>query len=321
VCPGPPPVSDSLNHTSIVIGARGSGAKVKCFEHNDAADLERVLRDAIASGQPRTHRPWRKILIIIEGVYSMEGEAACLREIVMIKKRYGAYLYLDEAHSIGAMGATGRGLAEHAGVDPADIDIMMGTFTKSFGAIGGYIAADRAVVDAVRASSDGALHASSLSTGCVVQALASLELIMGLDGTGIGKAKIRQLHDNANYVRDELARRGFEVLGSRDCPVIPIMLYNPSKIPAFSRECYDRGVAVVVVGFPATSVIESRARLCISAGHTRKELEWAVEMLDEAADAIGIKYGRGGIGGGLAPVSPSGRPVPPFEAALSKKNK
>lgn len=103
--------------------------------------LEKVLREAVIQGQPRTHRPWRKILIIVEGVYSMEGSIVNLPEVVALKKKYKAYLYLDEAHSIGAMGPNGRGVTDYYGIDPADIDIMMGTFTKSFGSSGGYIAA------------------------------------------------------------------------------------------------------------------------------------------------------------------------------------
>ncbi|GBG71492.1 hypothetical protein CBR_g8908 [Chara braunii] len=136
-------ISDSLNHSSIVAGVRGSGAKVKVFKHNSPEHLEQVLRKSIAEGQPRTHRPWKKVLIMVEGVYSMEGEMVRLPEIVAIKKAYKAYLYLDEAHSIGAVGPTGRGVCEYAGVDTADIDIMMGTFTKSFGSCGGYIAGSK----------------------------------------------------------------------------------------------------------------------------------------------------------------------------------
>lgn len=137
VGPGDLVISDALNHASIVNGVRGSGAKVKVFKHNNAGHLERVLRNSIADGQPRTHRPWKKVLVVVEGIYSMEGEMCNLAAIVEVKKKYKAYLYLDEAHSIGALGRTGRGVCEQLGVDTADIDIMMGTFTKSFGSCGG----------------------------------------------------------------------------------------------------------------------------------------------------------------------------------------
>jgi hypothetical protein len=119
-------VSDALNHASIVSGARGSGAKVAVFAHNDVDSLEGVLRAQVARGQPRTRRPWKKVLVVVEGIYSMEGELAPLPDIVAVCKRYRAYLYLDEAHSIGALGRTGRGVCEALGVDPSDVDVMMG---------------------------------------------------------------------------------------------------------------------------------------------------------------------------------------------------
>uniref|UniRef100_A0A8C3IFY7 serine C-palmitoyltransferase n=1 Tax=Chrysemys picta bellii TaxID=8478 RepID=A0A8C3IFY7_CHRPI len=133
-------LSDELNHTSLVLGARLSGATIRIFKHNNMQSLEKLLRDAIAYGQPRSRRAWKKILILVEGIYSMEGSIVRLPEIVALKKRYKAYLYLDEAHSIGAVGPTGRGVVEYFGMDPEDVDVLMGTFTKSFGAAGGYIA-------------------------------------------------------------------------------------------------------------------------------------------------------------------------------------
>lgn len=115
----------------------------------DPVDLERVIRESIADGQPRTHRDWQKILIIVEGVYSMEGEILRLPEIVAVKKKYKCYLYVDEAHSIGAVGPHGKGVCDHCGVDPKDVDILMGTFTKSFGSVGGYIAGDKVSTNAL----------------------------------------------------------------------------------------------------------------------------------------------------------------------------
>jgi serine palmitoyltransferase len=123
-------ISDELNHTSIVNGARASGAAIRIFRHNDTDHLEEILREAIVMGRPRTRRTWNKIMVIVEGIYSMEGEYCDLSNVVRVCKKYGAYVYLDEAHSIGAMGLTGRGCSEYCGVDTADIDIMMGTFTK-----------------------------------------------------------------------------------------------------------------------------------------------------------------------------------------------
>ncbi|PIK60900.1 putative serine palmitoyltransferase 2 [Apostichopus japonicus] len=111
-------ISDKLNHASLILGIRLSGAAVRVFEHNDVKSLEKVLKKAVVEGQPRTHRPWKKILIIVEGVYSMEGSIVRLRDIIALKKKYKAYLYLDEAHSIGAMGKSGKGVVEYWGIDP-----------------------------------------------------------------------------------------------------------------------------------------------------------------------------------------------------------
>jgi serine palmitoyltransferase len=169
-------ISDQLNHTSIVNGARSSGAAIRTFRHNDTAHLDTILKEAIVMGQPRTRRPWGKIMVIVEGIYSMEGEYCDLRNVVKVAKKYGVYVYLDEAHSIGAMGMTGRGCCEYTGVDTADIDIMMGTFTKSFGGMGGYIAASRNVIAHLRNTCAGSAHHNSLSPVVCQQIITSFKV-------------------------------------------------------------------------------------------------------------------------------------------------
>jgi len=290
VGPGCLIVSDALNHTSIVAGCRASGAKIRTFPHNDAEALGEVLREAIALGQPRTRRPWKKVLVMVEGIYSMEGEICDLKGIVEVCKRYKAYLYLDEAHSIGALGATGRGACEYCGVDPADVHVMMGTFTKSFSGMGGYIAGDRALVNHLRTRCAGPLHQNALSPVVAQQILTAVRIIMGEDGTDLGRRKLDALRENCNRVRAALVRMGLHVYGNYDSPVVPVMLYNPAKIAAFSRELLRRGVAAVVVGFPATSVVLSRSRVCVSAGHTKEDLDHALQQIEEVAKLIKIRY-------------------------------
>jgi len=289
-------ISDELNHTSIVNGARGSGAAIRTFRHNNTQHLESILREAIIMGRPRTRRPWKKILVIVEGVYSMEGEYCDLRNVVRVSKKYGAYVYLDEAHSIGAMGPTGRGCAEYSGVDTADIDVMMGTFTKSFGGMGGYIAGSPEVINHLRQKCAGSAYHNSLSPPVCQQIINSFRVIMGVDGTDIGKRKLRALRDNSNYFRMRLNDMGLHVLGNYDSPIMPVMLYNPTNIAAFSRECLKRGLAVVVVGFPAVPILMSRARFCISAGHTRKELDRALKDINEIADLLKLRYAISSFG-------------------------
>jgi serine palmitoyltransferase len=294
--PGSLIISDSLNHTSIINGARSSSSQIRVFRHNDPAHLEDILREAIVKGQPRHHRPWTKIMVMVEGIYSMEGAICHLPKIVEICKRYKAYIYVDEAHSIGALGASGRGVCEYRGVDPADIDILMGTFTKSFSGMGGYIAASKEIIDAVRASAAGIVYHNSMSPIVCQQILTAFKVIMGEDGTDIGQQKLQALISNSNYFREKMHSLGLHVYGHTDSPIIPVLIYMPAKVAAFSRECLKRGVAVVVVGFPATSVVLSRARFCISAGHTREDLDYAVKVIDEVTDLIGLKYARSEFG-------------------------
>uniref|UniRef100_A0AAY4DZN0 serine C-palmitoyltransferase n=1 Tax=Denticeps clupeoides TaxID=299321 RepID=A0AAY4DZN0_9TELE len=266
-------LSDELNHASLVLGARLSGSAIRVFKHNNMQSLEKLLRDAIVHGQPRTHRPWKKILILVEGIYSMEGSIVRLPEVIALKKKYKAYLYLDEAHSIGALGPGGKGVVDYFGLDPRDVDIMMGTFTKSFGAAGGYIGGKKELVDYLRTHSHSAVYATSMSPPVAQQIIASMKCIMGEDGTNLGRERLQQLSENTTYFRRRLHEMGFIIYGNEDSPVVPMMLYMPAKIGAFGREMLKRNIGTVVVGFPATPIIESRARFCISAAHTREMLD------------------------------------------------
>ncbi|KAK1311167.1 Long chain base biosynthesis protein 2a [Acorus calamus] len=284
-------ISDTLNHNSIVNGARASGATIRVFQHNSPSHLEEVLREQIAEGQPRTHRPWKKIIVVVEGIYSMEGELCNLPEIIAVCKKYKAYTYLDEAHSIGAIGKTGRGVCELLGVDTADVDIMMGTFTKSFGSCGGYIAASKKIIQYLKYTCPAHIYATAMSPPAVQQVISSIKVILGEDdGSNRGAQKLTRIRENGNFFRSELKKMGFEVLGDNDSPVMPIMLYNPAKIPAFSRECLRQNVAIVTVAFPATPLLLARARICISASHTREDLIKSLEVISTVGDLVGIKY-------------------------------
>uniref|UniRef100_A0A8C8HU65 serine C-palmitoyltransferase n=1 Tax=Oncorhynchus tshawytscha TaxID=74940 RepID=A0A8C8HU65_ONCTS len=268
-------LSDELNHASLVLGARLSGSIIRVFKHNNMVSLEKLLRDAIVHGQPRTRRPWKKILILVEGIYSMEGSIVRLPEVIALKKRYKAFLYLDEAHSIGALGPRGGGVVDYFALDPKDVDIMMGTFTKSFGAAGGYIGGKRELIDYLRSHSHSAIYATSMSPPVSQQIITSMKIIMGEDGTTLGEFT-QQLSENTTYFRRKLREMGFIIYGNDDSPVVPMMLYMPAKIGAFGREMLKRNIGTVVVGFPATPIIESRARFCVSAAHTRDILDTRV---------------------------------------------
>ncbi|KAG7021374.1 Long chain base biosynthesis protein 2a, partial [Cucurbita argyrosperma subsp. argyrosperma] len=299
-------ISDSLNHNSIVNGARGSGATVRVFQHNSKwyrtsivssdnspSHLDKVLREQIADGQPRSHRPWKKIIVVVEGIYSMEGEICKLPEIVAICKKYKAYVYLDEAHSIGAVGKTGRGVCELLGVDTADVDIMMGTFTKSFGSCGGYIAGSKELIKYLKYTCPAHLYATSISPPSAQQIISSIKVILGEDGSSRGAQKLARIRENSNFFRSELQKMGFEVLGDDDSPVMPIMLYNPAKIPAFSRECLKQNVIsrvgdlIGIKYFPAEAqkqehekdphkevVVKAAPHILVQAGEGKVETTW-----------------------------------------------
>ncbi|KCV71735.1 serine palmitoyltransferase [Fonticula alba] len=282
-------VSDELNHASIINGCRNSGSTTRVFKHNCAADLERVLRQAIASGQPRTHRPWRKIMIIVEGIYSMEGSVCDLPRIVELKKKYKCYLYVDEAHSIGALGPRGRGICDYWAVPTTDVDILMGTFTKSFGAAGGYVASSKAIIDTIRARAHSSIYSETMPPPVCQQVISSLSIIMGRDGTNDGLDRIKKLRDNSMYLRRRLVDAGFVVYGDEDTPVIPVLLYNPSNVRHIGTSFLKRGIAVVVVGFPATPLVTSRMRICISSAHTREDLDKTFDALIEESTETMIR--------------------------------
>ncbi|KAG7290767.1 hypothetical protein NEMBOFW57_000770 [Staphylotrichum longicolle] len=310
-------ISDELNHASIRIGARLSGAVIRSFKHNNMEDLEKKLREAISQGQPRTHRPWKKILVAVEGLYSMEGTMVDLPGVLALKKKYKFFLYVDEAHSIGALGPRGRGVCDYFGIDPAECDILMGTLTKSFGANGGYIAGEKHIIDMLRMTNAATLLGESPTPAVLMQILTSLRMITGEIAPGQGEERLQRLAFNSRYLRLGLKRLGFITYGHDDSPIIPIVLYHPGKMSAFSHEMLKRKISVVVVGYPATPLISSRARFCLSAAHNKEDLDRILSACDEVGDILQLKYSTG-LAGGQEPL-PDGV-TPEMEKEWRKAN-
>lgn len=290
-------ISDELNHASIRVGARISGAMIASFRHNDMKDLERLLRNSISQGQPRTHRPWKKILVVVEGLYSMEGTMCDLPGLLRLKKKYKYSLYVDEAHSIGALGPRGRGVCDYFDVDPAEVDILMGTLTKSFGANGGYVAADKHIIDKLRSTNATTLYGESPTPAVLMQILSSLKIIAGELIPGHGEERLQRIAFNSRYLRLGLKRLGFIVYGHDDSPIIPIIVYNPAKLNAFSHEMLKRKISVVIVGYPACPLITSRARFCVSAAHNKDDMDRMLAACDEIGDILQLKFSSGAAGG------------------------
>ena len=258
----------------------------------DVADLESKIRDAIVKGQPKINRPWKKIFIIVEGIFSMEGSIVKLPAIISLKKKYKCYLYLDEAHSIGAIGDHGRGVLELFKCNPQDVDILMGTFTKSFGSVGGYIAGSKQLIDHIRANSHCTVYGASMSPPIAMQTIATISSIMGRGFSNDGHKRIKRLHWNTLYFRHELLKRGFILYGNRESPIVPLIIFHPFKSAVFSESLLKRGIAIVVVGPPATPLQTCRARFCISANHTKAMLDKVIKAIDEVGDEMKLKHSR-----------------------------
>ncbi|XP_075974425.1 serine palmitoyltransferase long chain base subunit [Anticarsia gemmatalis] len=275
-------LSDEANHASLILGMRLAGARVRVFRHNDLRHLETLARAAVAEGT------WRNIVIVVEGVYSMEGSICPLKALVALKKRLGLQLYLDEAHSVGALGPRGRGVTDHAGVDPRDVDVLMGTFTKSFGAAGGYIAGSSRLIQWVRAAGHAHTYAHAMAPPVAAQVLAAMRAL----DTPAGQERVRQLRDNTHYFRKKLTEMGVVLFGHADSPVVPMLVYTFSKMAATVERLTARHIATVGVGFPATPLNKARIRFCLSASHSRAQLDQCLEAVRLVADELGLRYSR-----------------------------
>ncbi|XP_063371674.1 serine palmitoyltransferase 3-like [Cydia amplana] len=274
-------LSDASNHTSLVLGMRLARVPVRVFRHNDMRHLEQLARQARAEGR------WRKIVIVMEGIYSMEGSLAALPAAIALKKQLGLHLYIDEAHSIG-LGPRGRGATDACGVSPRDVDVLMGTFSKSFPGTGGYIAGSAALVRWLRAHGAAHLYAQAMPPPVAAQVLSALRDLRA----PAGQARVAALRDNTRYFRARLQAMGVVVHGHPQSPVIPVLVYSSSKMAACVERLTAAGVAAAGVSFPATPLYQARLRFCLSAAHTREHLDTALAAIQAAADELGLRYSR-----------------------------
>jgi serine palmitoyltransferase len=272
-------LSDSLNHTSIVRGIqlRENRCKVGIFDHGDIDQL---------CGRYGNHLIDQNctVLIIVEGLYSMEGDYAPLHKLIELKQKFNkVFLYVDEAHSIGALGETGKGICQHLNEDPCCVDFLMGTFTKSFASIGGYVTfQDKKLGERVEAlyRKRFVKEVVPLHPACARQILDVIEWL-----SKGGQYNIKKLRKNSIYLRKKLKGIGCEILGMEDSPVIPIMIREVHHVESINRMFLKCGFAVVSVGYPATPLLEGcRLRFCVSATHTTNDLDVLVEVMDEAME-------------------------------------
>jgi len=263
VRPGDVTMIDGDCHASIYDGCTLSGADIIRFRHNDAENLERRL-DRLGDRASRT-------LIIVEGIYSMLGDRAPLEEIVALKKRYGCYLMVDEAHSLGVLGEQGRGLAEETGTEK-DVDFIVGTFSKSLGGVGGFCVSDHPELDNVRFASRPYIFTASPPPSVVASTRAALRTL-------IAKPELRaRLWDNARHLYARLQELGYRV-GPEVSPIISASFDTADEALAFWRGLVDHGVYVNLMIPPATPGGESLVRCSVSAAHT-------TEQMDQICDAF-----------------------------------
>ncbi|WP_458093913.1 aminotransferase class I/II-fold pyridoxal phosphate-dependent enzyme [Roseomonas sp. WA12] len=263
---------DAMIHNSCVEGARLSGARRIPFAHNDAHAAERELAAA--------RRGAGRALILIEGHYSMDGDVPDLARFIEIARRHDAWLMVDEAHSLGVLGATGHGIAELQGVDPTGVDIWMGTLSKTLSACGGYIAAKRQLIDFLRHTAPGFVYSVGLAPVLAASALESLRIL------GEEPWRVGQLNANAAQLRDGFRARGLDAGASAAHAIVPLMTGSSVRAGRLSAELFRRGVNVQPITFPAVPERAARLRFFLSADHTPAQIDRAVEIVADTAAGI-----------------------------------
>lgn len=257
---------DADCHASIYDGCRMGSAEIIRFRHNDAADLEKRLQ--------RLEKRNTNVLIVVEGLYSMMGDPAPLADIAALKTKYGAYLFVDEAHSLGVLGPNGRGLAEEAGVEES-VDFVMGTFSKSLGAIGGFCASNHTELNLIRYASRPYVFTASAPPAIIASTRMALKIIRS-------QPELRQrLWDNAHLLYRRLKDLDFP-LGPVASPIIAVRCENAGKALAIWRGLLDRGIYVNMVLPPATPDTRALLRCSLNAAHTKEQ----VEKIGEAFAAL-----------------------------------
>ena len=265
-------ISDALNHASIIDGIRLCKAQRKRFKHADMADLEERLKETESA---------RFRMIATDGVFSMQGDVAPLREICDLADKYDALVMVDDSHATGFMGPNGRGSAEELGVLER-IDVLTSTMGKALGgASGGYTTGRREIIAYLRQRSRPYLFSNTLAPPIVAGALKALELVR--NNPGLREA----LWKNTRYFRSEMTALGFDIIPGIH-PIVPIMLRDELKTVAMAKAVNERGIFVVGFTFPVVPRGEARIRVQLSAAHTREQLDRAISVFKEAGQALGI---------------------------------
>jgi len=265
-------ISDELNHGSIIDGVRLAKADRTVYKHKDMGELDKVLKEA--------DKKYRRILIITDGVFSMDGDIAPMDKIVKLANEYGAMTYVDDAHGEGVIGPDGRGIGAHFGIE-GKIDVEMGTFSKAFGVVGGLIAGSQDLVNFAYNKSR-----TWLLSGSHPPAVAGAQLA-AIDVLETEPQHVKNLWDNTKYFKKELKSMGFDT-GQSETPITPVIVGDSGKAKELSNLLFDEGIFALPIVFPMVAKDKARIRVMINAGLTRKDLDFALANFEKLGKKLRI---------------------------------
>jgi 8-amino-7-oxononanoate synthase len=274
--PGDLILHDALSHNSILQGCLLSGARRRPFPHNQWQAADELLQ--------KYRHEYRRVLIVIEGVYSMDGDIPDLPQFIEVKKRHKALLMIDEAHSIGTLGAHGRGIGEHFGVDRADVDIWMGTLSKSFGSCGGYIGGSKALVEYLKYTAPGFVFSVGVPPPAAAAALASCRLLEA------EPERVARLHQRARLFLELAKGRGLDTGYSKDSPVVPVILGSSIRSLEISKALFARGVNVQPIVYPAVEESAARLRFFLTSLHSEEQIRYTIDAMGEELAKTDAKH-------------------------------
>ena len=264
--------SDELNHASIIDGCRLSGAKIVRFNHADPESLAAKLEEYKGYD-------CRK-LVVTDGVFSMDGDIAPLPGLVDVAERYGAMVMVDDAHGEGVLGKGGRGIVDHFGLH-GKVDVEVGTLSKAFGVVGGFIAGSRNLVEYMRQKARPNLFSSALTVPDAAACLASVEILEESDNL------VTKLWDNGRYLKSEFKKLGFDT-GKSETPITPVIIGEELASKKFSSRLFEEGIFAGAIAFPTVPRGTARIRVMVSAAHNRDDLDFAVEKFAMVGRELGI---------------------------------
>lgn len=263
--------SDELNHASIIDGCRLSGGRIIRYAHNDPEDLERQISQATG---------YRRAIIITDGVFSMDGDIAPLPAICEVAERHNLILMVDDAHGEGVLGRGGRGIVDHFGLH-GRVDIEIGTLSKAFGVVGGYVAGKKTIVEWLRQRGRPFLFSSAVTAADTAACIAAVDVLE--ESTEL----VDRLWENTRYFKREMQRLGFDT-GKSETPITPVMLGEAHVAQQFSRRLFEEGLFAMAVTYPTVPRGKARIRVMVSATHTRADLDQALELFARVGKEMGV---------------------------------